>query len=117
MVLSRVVASSEALEMEIANAEVNATSDAAKGVEAARVEALRTHLNALRAVQQECHAQQMEAEMRVRAMNKDLSEVCGAPLEASGLSSRPLHFFGAQLTRRISVLCSCDLSCCTRSRR
>jgi hypothetical protein len=71
-VLSRVIASAERLALELAHAVVTATADSQKAVEAARLQALRSHIAGLRTVQQQCHHMQMMAEHRAEEMLKRL---------------------------------------------
>lgn len=72
MVLSRVIASAERLEMEFAHAVLVASADAAKAVEAARLEALRAHVRGLHTVKQQCLALQREAETKLEAVTREL---------------------------------------------
>lgn len=73
-VLSRVIASAERLELEIAQAVISATADdATKAVESARLQALRAHVIGLRAVQQQCLHMQRAAEKAAAKLETKLT--------------------------------------------
>ena len=63
-VLSCVIASAERLEMEFAHAAVVATTDAARAIDAARLESLHAHVRSLKAVQEHCWIMQRDAEAK-----------------------------------------------------
>ena len=72
-VLSRVIASTEHLEMEIARNVTSASSDWESGVEAARLEVLHSHLNALKTSQRQCLHLQRQAEARAGEIALELA--------------------------------------------
>ena len=73
-VLALMVASAERLELEMAHAVVSATTDAAKAVEAARLEALRAHIGGLKAAQKQCARLQALAEREAAMRAAELDE-------------------------------------------
>ena len=74
-ILSRVVASGERLESELARAMASASEDAAKGVEAARMEMLKLHLASLQEMQSQCAHMQGLAEAKSLALAKQVEEL------------------------------------------
>ena len=93
LVLSRVIAAAERLELELTHAATNPSSayrgdadapcmpsvrldfgpsDGEKAVEAARLEALRAHINGLRSAQQQCIFELAKAEDKCKDLNKEL---------------------------------------------
>ena len=75
VVLSRVVASAERLELELAHAMMLANADTSKAVEAARIEALRSHIGGLKSVQRECYYAEVRAEARTTELAEQLGVV------------------------------------------
>ena len=73
IVLSRVIASTERLMLELAHAAILNSADSAKAVEAARLQTLRSHLAALKTVQQQCLQIQQAAEQRAMDLTKQLA--------------------------------------------
>ena len=71
----QVISSAERLALEHAHAAVRTEGDASKAVEAARVEALRTHIYGLRSVQQQCHHTASSAEKRADELAKKVAEM------------------------------------------
>lgn len=74
VVLSQVIVLAERLEMEHSTAALCATTDATRGVETARAEALRGQVAALRALAQQCQRMQQDAEAHAEGLAAALEE-------------------------------------------
>lgn len=109
-VLARVMASAERLELEFAHAAAVATSDAAKAVESARLEALKAHVRGLRQLQVPTRTLlKLAALRRHLALAPRLDLAPHAPREARR-GWVGLTLLVMSCVRRSGTACSCSAS-------
>ena len=77
-ILTRIIASAELLELELSHLVADASGDALKAVEAARLETLRAHIGALRSARGECVQVTRRADASVNELKRQLAlrKVC-----------------------------------------